>query len=311
MNSTLAHHRRCHRSAARRRFRKQVRKALHSFVLGGGRPSFFAQQVADDAHNLRTTANSAYVPGGMDAMSHAARRYAQDFLQIGSDRVIFKADFRSAFNCCVRAQYDCSVAAYGEDTAALRRDVPRKSRRPPARWPSLLLTRLARLPQNAGRSMVPRRRHRRRQDLDGPMVDSLREVSAEHGLRLNLSKCELVCADSEVDRMRLLWPVSSFEVNRTTRASRTLLCRVRRLGRRGRGSFSGPLKEHVRVLLESAPDAWLVLPAVDQVLSKFRHLEDAVPMVHGERILNRDLEAAAFDESSFRNCRRSFALVSP
>jgi hypothetical protein len=65
------------------------------------------------------------------------------------------------------------------------------------------------------------------------------------------------------------------------------------------------------VLLESAPDAWLVLPAVDQVLSKFRHLEDAVPMVHGERILNRDLEAAAFNESSFRNCRRSFALVSP
>jgi hypothetical protein len=46
-----------------------------------------------------------------------------------------------------------------------------------------------------GRTMTVRR-----------FVDSLRQVSSEHGLQLNMAKCELVCADSEVDRMRLLWP---------------------------------------------------------------------------------------------------------
>jgi hypothetical protein len=358
--------------------------------------------VADDAraHLKECGQLGVCVPGGMDAISHAARRYAQDFLQPGSDRVIFKADFRNAFNCCARSEflqavrdqfpalYEYSVAAYGEDTLLLFAGTFLASRAGVQQGdplgPLFFSLALSRLLQNVemdglelnawylddgtvgGRTMTVRR-----------FVDSLRQVSAEHGLQLNMSKCELVCADSEIDRMRLLWPdletvvpVSKFfllgtplgsdeeaqahlrkvaeksirRANLITRLGDPVVASAllryttgfcignfyaRSVGGLGRTVFSTIdeatlnawetinfpfetpelralaclptsfggiglrelrahcgvafvasavaaadlfpvlLKEHVRVLLASAPDAWLVSPAVDPVLSKF------------------------------------------
>jgi hypothetical protein len=72
--------------------------------------------VADDAraHLKECGQLGVCVPGGMDAISHAARRYAQDFLQSGSDRVIFKADFRNAFTCCASEFLQAVVARMAE-----------------------------------------------------------------------------------------------------------------------------------------------------------------------------------------------------
>jgi hypothetical protein len=187
--------------------------------------------VADDAraHLKECGQLGVCVPGGMDAISHAARRYAQHFLHTGSDRVIFKADFRNAFNCCSRTEflqavrehfpalYDYAVAAYGEDTLLLFAGTFLASRAGVQQGdplgPLLFSLALALLLQHVetdglelnawylddgtvgGRSLTVRR-----------FVNSLRSVSAEHGLQLNLSKCELVCADSEIERMRPLWP---------------------------------------------------------------------------------------------------------
>jgi hypothetical protein len=53
---------------------------------------------------------------GMDGITHAARRYAAEFLRPGSGRCILKVDVRSTFNTCSRSDF----ASTGAEEAANR-----------------------------------------------------------------------------------------------------------------------------------------------------------------------------------------------
>ena len=169
------------------------------------------------------------VDGGMDGITHAARRYAAACVTGGSDRAIFKADVKNAFNSCKRSDflhvveqqfpelYAYAIAAYARPTLLQFTDTFISScsgvQQGDPLGPLLFSLALAAILENidtdalelnawylddgtvGGRTSAIR-----------AFVDALVRVAREHDLVLNLSKCEIICHDQDLDRMRALFP---------------------------------------------------------------------------------------------------------
>jgi hypothetical protein len=177
---------------------------------------------------------------GMDGITHAARRYAAEFLRPGSGRCILKVDVRNAFNTCSRSDFlhvvreqfpelfNYAAAAYGHESLlqfadaflASRAGVHQGDPLGPLFFALALVVILQSIDTDAlelnawylddgtvGATTLAIR----------AFLNSLAQVAREHDLTLNFSKCEIVCADADVALFRnefpeitSIVPVSSF-----------------------------------------------------------------------------------------------------
>jgi hypothetical protein len=177
---------------------------------------------------------------GMDGITHAARRYAAEFLRPGSGRCILKVDVRNAFNTCSRSDFlhvvreqfpelfNYAAAAYGHESLlqfadaflASRAGVHQGDPLGPLFFALALVVILQSIDTDAlelnawylddgtvGATTLAIR----------AFLNSLAQVAREHDLTLNFSKCEIVCADLDVDvfknefpEIASIVPVSSF-----------------------------------------------------------------------------------------------------
>jgi hypothetical protein len=166
---------------------------------------------------------------GMDGITHAARRYAAEFLRPGGGRCILKVDVRNAFNTCSRSDFlhmvreqfpelfHYATAAYGHESLLQFADVFLASRagvhQGDPLGPLFFALSLVAILQSIDTDPL---------ELNAWFLDdgtvggttlairgflnSLAQVAREHDLALNFSKCEIVCADAEVASFRATFP---------------------------------------------------------------------------------------------------------